>query len=66
VLQQQIFSMKKQQIKICFMAASLTVVNWLIINFLIIEINFFKYLLIEGIWAISHFIYERERTRIRA
>jgi hypothetical protein len=53
--------MKKLQIKLGLIAASLTVVNWLIINFLIIEINFFKYLLIEGIWAISHFIYERER-----
>jgi hypothetical protein len=42
--------MKKQQIKIGFMAASLTVVNWLIINYLIIEINFLKYLLIEGIY----------------
>ena len=60
------FQYEKTTNKIGFMAASLTVVNWLIINFLIIEINFFKYLLIEGIWAISHFIYERERTRIRA
>jgi hypothetical protein len=56
--------MKKQQIKIGFMAASLTVVNWLIINYLIIEINFLKYLLIEGIWAISYYIYKNEQKKI--
>jgi hypothetical protein len=56
--------MKKQQIKLVLTAASLTAVNWLIINYLIIEINFLKYLLIEGIWAISYYIYKNEQKKI--
>lgn len=55
--------MKKQQIKLGLIAASLTVVNWLIINYLIIEINFLKYLLIEGIWAINYYIYKNAQKR---
>jgi len=57
--------MKKQQIKLGLIAASLTVVNWLIINYLIIEINFLKYLLIEGIWAISYYIYKNVSINLR-
>jgi len=55
--------MKKLQIKLGLIAGSLTLVNWLIINYLIIEINFLKYLLIEGIWAISYYIYKNEQKR---
>jgi hypothetical protein len=58
-------SMKKQQIKLGLIAGSLTLVNWLIVNYMIIEINFLKYLLIEGIWTMSYFIYKRERIRIQ-
>jgi hypothetical protein len=57
--------MKKQQIKLGLIAASLTVVNWLIINNLIIEINFLKYLLIEGIWAVSYLVYQKENEKIK-
>jgi hypothetical protein len=55
--------MKKQQIKLGLIAGSLTLVNWLIINYLIIEINFLKYLIIEGIWAISYYIYKNEQKK---
>jgi hypothetical protein len=56
--------MKKQQIKLGLIAGSLTLVNWLIVNYLIIEINFLKYLIIEGIWAVSYLVYQKERKRI--
>jgi hypothetical protein len=55
--------MKNKQIKLGLIAGSLTLVNWLIVNYLIIEINFLKYLLIEGIWAISYYIYKNEQKR---
>jgi hypothetical protein len=56
--------MKKLQIKLGLIAASLTIANWLIINFLIIEVHFFKYLMMEGIWAISYYIYKNEQKKI--
>ncbi len=57
--------MNKLKMKFGLMSVSITFFNWLLINFLIIEIYFFKYLLIESIWALSFFIFEKERKRIK-
>jgi len=57
--------MKKQQIKLGLIAASFTVMNRLLINFLIIDINFLKYLIIEGIWAVSYLVYQKESKRLK-
>jgi hypothetical protein len=57
--------MKNKQIKLGLIAGSLTLVNWLIVNYLIIEINFLKYFIIEGIWAISYFVYQKESKRLK-
>jgi hypothetical protein len=56
--------MKNKQMKLGLIAGSLTLVNWLIVNYMIIEINILKYLLIEGIWAISYYIYKNEQKKI--
>jgi hypothetical protein len=50
--------------KLGLIAGSLTLVNWLIVNYMIIEINILKYLIIEGIWAVSYYIYKNEQKKI--
>jgi hypothetical protein len=57
--------MKNKQMKLGLIAGSLTLVNWLIVNYMIIEINFLKYLIIEGIWAVSYFVYQKEKEKIK-
>jgi hypothetical protein len=57
--------MKKQQMKLGLIAGSLTLVNWLIVNYMIIEINILKYLIIEGIWAVSYLVYQKESKRLK-
>jgi hypothetical protein len=50
--------------KLGLIAGSLTLVNWLIVYYMIIEINILKYLIIEGIWAVSYYIYKNEQKKI--
>jgi hypothetical protein len=50
--------------KLGLIAGCLTLVNWLIVNYMIIEINILKYLIIEGIWAVSYYIYKNEQKKI--
>ncbi len=57
--------MKNKQMKLGLIAGSLTLVNWLIVNYMIIEINFLKYLIIEGIWAVSYLVYQKEKEKIK-
>jgi hypothetical protein len=57
--------MKNKQMKLGLIAGSLTLVNWLIVNYMIIEINILKYLIIEGIWAVSYLVYQKESKRLK-
>jgi hypothetical protein len=52
-------------IKTLLLALSLSLLNWILVYFLIEEITFYKYLLIEAITAISTLVYEHEKKKIQ-
>jgi uncharacterized membrane protein len=41
-----------------------SVVCWIIIDFFIVELSFWKYLLIETIIILTKMLYEKEKTRL--
>jgi hypothetical protein len=52
-------------IKLLVISISLTLFNWAIIHFSILNISLFKYLLIESIWIISFKVFQLESKRLR-
>jgi len=53
------------KIKTLLLALSLSLLNWILVYFLIEEITIYKYLLIEAITAISTLVYEYEKKKIQ-
>lgn len=51
--------MKKQPLKL-FIAAVFTLASWVIIDHFIIPVGLVTYLLIEGVIAVAHLIYEKQ------
>lgn len=51
--------------KTLLLALSLSLLNWILVYFLIEEITIYKYLLIEAITAISTLVYEYEKKKIQ-
>jgi len=41
-----------------------SVVCWIIIDFFIVELSFWKYLIIETIIILTKMLYEKEKTRL--
>jgi len=41
-----------------------SVVCWIIIDFFIVELSFWKYLLIETLIILTKMLYEKEKTRL--
>jgi hypothetical protein len=52
-------------IKTLLLALSLSLLNWILVYFLIEEITIYKYLLIEAITAVSTLVYEYEKKKIQ-
>ena len=52
-------------IRTLLLALSLSLLNWILVYFLIEEITIYKYLLIEAITAISTLVYEYEKKKIQ-
>jgi hypothetical protein len=51
--------MKKQHSKL-FIAAVFTLASWVIIDHLIMPVGLVTYLMIEGVIAVAHLIYEKQ------
>ena len=58
--------MSKMKFKFLLISLSLTIANWVLINFMIIEIPIYNYLMIESIWALSFYILLKEKKRLKA
>jgi hypothetical protein len=52
-------------IKTLLLALALSLLNWILVYFLIEEITIYKYLLIEAVTAISTLVYEYEKKKIQ-